>query len=63
MGFSGQQYWSGVPLPSPPWSLGIKLIAPSSDAQGMFHQGATMNSYKVPRSLLESVLGPMAPEL
>lgn len=46
-----------------PWSLGIKLIAAASDAQGMFHQEATMNSYKVPRSLLVSVLGPMVPVL
>ena len=46
-----------------PWSLGIKLIAAASDAQGMFHQEATMNSYKVPRSLLVSVLGPMVPAL
>lgn len=45
-----------------PWSLGIKLIAVASDAQGMFHQ-ELLDIIGSPRSLLESVLGPMVPVL
>ena len=28
MGFSRQQYWSGVPLPSPKWSLAFTIYLP-----------------------------------
>ena len=31
MGFSRQEYWSGVPLPSPKWSLDLLKIPGASD--------------------------------
>ena len=34
MGFSRQEYWSGVPLPSPKWSLDLLKIPGASDTDG-----------------------------
>lgn len=56
-----QRQWRCVEEGVGLWPLGFKLIAVASDAWGRGHQEATRNGYKVPRGLLESVLGPMAP--
>ena len=33
MGFSRQEYWSGVPLPSPTWGLGLQFGEDTANPQ------------------------------
>ena len=45
MGFSRQEYWSGVPLPSPKWSLACCILLQSSSYQPLQKQGKLLGRW------------------